>query len=112
MRFRISLIPAAVGTIWFFSTSQAASRPEDDLAVAIKTFFGKSFTPDWSGIEALPGVQWAPLPPTMLQNCLPDGGCFSRQGRTTIGGRNLAVTATGARGSVTNVYLRNATAPF
>ena len=35
----------------------------------------------------------------MLQNCLPDGGCFTRQGMLVTEGRNLVVIATGARTS-------------
>jgi hypothetical protein len=48
----------------------------------------------------------------MLKNCLPDGGCFTRQGTAAFGGRNLVVIATGARSIVSNIYFRNATAPF
>lgn len=110
MRSRLTRMPMAVLLLSAFV--HAAGSPEDDLAAVIKAFYGKSFAADWQGIEALPGVQWAPLPPTMLQNCLPDGGCFTRQGKATIGGRNLIVLATGARQIVSNLYLRNATAPF
>lgn len=67
---------------------------------------------DWDGLESLPGIKWAPLPPTSLKNCLPDGGCFARQGSATIDGRSITVMATGARTIVMNLYLRNAGAPF
>jgi hypothetical protein len=40
---------------------------------------------DWSGLDALPGIKWAPLPPRSLQNCLTDGGCFARQGVVKFG---------------------------
>ncbi len=89
----------------------APAGPETDLAAVVKTYFGTSFAADWQGIEKLPGIQWAPLPPTSLQNCLPDGGCFTRQGRLQIGGRNFVVVATGARTMVNNLYLRSAAAP-
>jgi hypothetical protein len=114
MRCRLSLTLAATSMAFLLLPflAPAAGKPEDDLAAVIKAFYGKSFAADWQSIEVLPGIQWVPLPPTMLQNCLPDGGCFTRQGKATIGGRNLAVLATGARQIVSNLYLRNATAPF
>ncbi len=114
MRFPLSCaaLVAAAAYLLFSSSARAAGKPEDDLAAVVKVFYSQSFTADWSGLEALPGVQWAPVPPTMLQNCLPDGGCFSRPGKAVIGGRNLVAVASGARTIVSNLYLRNATAPF
>ena len=113
MRFPPSLAAVApLACLLFSSPAGAAGKPEDELAAAIKAFYSPSFTSDWSGLEALPGIQWAPLPPTMLKNCLPDGGCFSWQGKATIGGRNLLAVASGARTIVGTLYLRNATAPF
>ncbi len=114
MRFPLSLaaVSATVAWLLFSPPAGAAGKPEDELAAAIKAFYSASFTADWSGLEALPGIQWAPLPPTALANCLPDGGCFSRLGKATIGGRNLVAVASGARTIVGHLYLRNATAPF
>jgi hypothetical protein len=114
MRFPLSLTAAvaALAFVLFSPPAGAAGKPEDELAAAIKIFNGESFATDWSGLEALPGIQWAPLPPASLQNCLPDGGCFSRQGKAMIGGRGLIAVASGARTIVGNLYLRNATAPF
>ena len=43
------------------------------------------FNTDGSGLDALPGIRWAPLPPSSLQNCLPDAGCFARQGVVKFG---------------------------
>ncbi|MBZ5574900.1 MAG: hypothetical protein LAO09_23850 [Acidobacteriia bacterium] len=94
------------------SSAHATSSPEDELVATVKIVLRKSFNTDWEGLEQLPKIKWAPLPPTMLQNCLPDGGCFTRQGTATIGGRNLMVIATGARTIVSNLYFRNMTAPF
>lgn len=88
------------------------SAPEDELVAIVKQFAALPQPPGWDGIEALRGIRWAPLPPAALQNCAPDGGCFSRQGVATVGGRQLAVIATGARSMVLNVYLRNTGAPF
>src|SRR5215510_1531605 len=62
---------------------------------------------NWSGLEALPGIKWAPLPQTSLQNCLPDGGCFARQGVAKFGDHSFTVIASGARTFVTNIYFRS-----
>jgi hypothetical protein len=101
-----------VVSLCLLSAAYATSSPEDELVATVKMVLGKSFNTDWDGLEQLPKIKWAPLPPTMLQNCLPDGGCFTRQGATTIGGRNLMVIATGARTIVSNLYFRNMTASF
>ena len=70
MRFPLPLAAsvAALASLLFSSPARAAGKPEDDLAATIKAFYSQSFTADWSGPEALPGIQWAPLPPTMLKN--------------------------------------------
>ena len=47
----------------------------------------------------------------MLTNCMPDGGCFARQGTMTVAGRNLIVFASGARTIVSHVYFRNRRRP-
>ncbi len=88
------------------------ASPQDELVVIVRAFAGMSHPADWRGIEQLPGIRWAPLPPTALQSCAPDGNCFVRRGETTIGGRRLAVLATGARTMVFNIYLRNGGAPI
>jgi hypothetical protein len=111
-KFLIFAIAAAFALLSLEPLLHAAGKPEDELAGTIKAFFNKNFVTDWAGLEALPGVKWAPLPPASLQNCLADGGCFARQGAAAIGGRRLVAIATGARTIVSNVYLRNVTAPF
>ena len=75
----------------------AAATPEDTLAQDVKIILGKSFNNDWQGLDQIPGIKWAPMPPTMLTNCMPDGGCFARQGTMTVAGRSLTVLASGAR---------------
>jgi hypothetical protein len=114
MRFPLSFTAAvaALAIPLLTSSAGAAGKPEDELAAAIKAFYSPAFTAEWSALESLPGIQWAPLPPATLQNCLPDGGCFSRPGKAVIGGRNLIAIASGARTMVGHLYLRNATAPF
>jgi hypothetical protein len=32
------------------------------LIEAVKVALGKNFNTDWSGLDALPGIKWAPLP--------------------------------------------------
>ena len=113
MKLRLSVLTAAASyALLIQPTAHAAGKPGDELAALITTFYGKTFNSDWAGVEKIPGIQWAPLPPTSLQNCLPDGGCYTRQGKAVVAGRNLVVIATGARSIVMNLYLRNASAPF
>lgn len=86
--------------------------PEGDLAGMVKAYLAMSLPADWNGLDQIPNVRWAPLPPTALRNCLPDGGCFTRQGSATVGGRTMTVIATGARTMVLNIFLRNTGAPI
>jgi hypothetical protein len=101
----------AISSFCFFISARAV-QPEGQLAQTVKQILSKTFTPDWQGIEKLSGIQWAPLPPTMLTNCLPDGGCFTRQGTLVLGDRKFLVLASGARTIVSHIYFRNATAPI
>jgi hypothetical protein len=104
----VRVVIATVGLLGTLSIAQTAGTPEASLASIVKTFLASNYDTDWSGLEKLPGIKWAPLPPMMLQNCLPDGGCFTRQGTASIGGQSMSVLATGARTIVSHVYLRNA----
>jgi len=89
-----------------------AGQSEDELAATLGQMLGKRFVADWQGVEALKAVDWAPLPPRMLRDCLPDGGCFARQGTARIGDRTLGVLASGARDFVSHLHLRNPGPPF
>lgn len=102
----------AILMLFCMASSTYAAGPEDQLVGAVKVALGKGFNTDWSGVEALPGIKWAPLPPVSLQNCLPDGGCFTRQGVATFGDRSLVVIASGARTIVTNLYFRGKAKPM
>ena len=106
------VVVSLVASLCLASYALAASAPEEALAQDVKILLGKSFNTDWQGLEQLPGIKWAPLPPTALQNCMPDGGCFARQGTMSIAGRNLIVFATGARTIVSHVYFRNTGSPI
>ncbi|MEP7344206.1 MAG: hypothetical protein ABI877_03010 [Gemmatimonadaceae bacterium] len=106
------VVSAVSASIMLLSAFQQARKPEEEFVGIIKAYLGMSLPTDWEGIEKLPNLRWAQLPPTSLQNCLPDGGCFTRQGTATIGGRNLVVVATGARTMVSHIYFRNGAAPL
>ncbi len=106
-RLRMAPSVATLACVVSLCAFQTQVAPEDDLAAIVKAYAGLAQPADWRAIEQLPGIRWAPLPPTALQNCAPDGNCFARQGAATIGGRPIAVIATGARTMVFNIYLRN-----
>jgi len=89
-----------------------AAAPEDDLVRVLAAPLAKNFESDWSSVDKLRSVRWAPLPPKMLQNCAPDGGCFTREGLVEVGGRKLTLVATGARMMAGNFYFRNTGAAF
>jgi hypothetical protein len=108
---RIRVFPAFIvilAGLCPIAPAQSTGGTETAIATIARIFLSPSYNTDWSGLEKLPGIKWAALPPTALQNCLPDGGCFARQGTAILGGKNLSVLATGARTIVTHLYLRNA----
>jgi hypothetical protein len=86
--------------------------PESDMVGIVKAYLAMSLPADWANLDQLPAIRWAAMPPTSLQNCLPDGGCYTRQGTATVGGRNLTVMATGARTMVLNIFFRNSGPPL
>ena len=83
---RLSFLSVAVAILISFcqGSSAHAARREEQLVEAVKVALGKNFITDWSGLDALPGIKWAPLPPASLQRCLPDGGCYVRQGHGVL----------------------------
>ena len=95
-----------------FTSVPVRASPEDELTALLVAPLGKGFVSDWRAIESMRRVRWAPLPPKMLDSCLPDGGCFTRDGVTEVAGRRIDVRATGARTMVGNFYFRNVGAPF
>ncbi len=94
------------------STFHPQVTPEQEFVALIKSYATLGLPADWSALDRLRGVTWAPLPPTSLTNCAPDGGCFARQGLTRIAGRPIALVASGARTMVMHLYFRNSGAPF
>lgn len=112
-RTRAVALVGTLGSVALLAAFQKASpAPEDELVAVVRAFASMPQPADWRGIEQLPGIRWAALPPVSLSNCAPDGSCFARQGAITIGGRQFAVAATGARTMVFQVYLRNGGAPL
>ncbi len=108
-----SRVLAAAMTSWcLVSGAASAGTPEEELVTTLKTLLAPGGFGDWSGIERVKTLEWAPLPPTMLEHCLPDGGCFTRQGVGTFGGRKLVAIATGARTFPNFIYLRNTGVPI
>ena len=113
--------PAAAAGGAFASPPGAGAAPPDadgtpasaaaEFAALVRAILAPSFAADWRGIEALKQVDWAPLPPKSLRDCLPDGGCHVRQGTAYLGGRPFGVLASGGRGLVTHFHLRNAGEP-
>lgn len=101
------LIAAGLAGVVIQHSMLPAQTPEAEFAAVVVTWLGLSHPADWESLERLPHVRWAPLPPAPRQNCLPDGGCFTRQGMATIGGRSLTVVAAGARTMVFQLYIRN-----
>ena len=112
MRITSLGVAAALAAIPLLSGSRAGPTPADQFAGIAKAYLGMSLPSDWEGIEKLPGTKWAPLPPTSLKNCLPNGDCFARQGTASVGGRNMTVVATGARTMVVHLLFRNMSAPL
>jgi hypothetical protein len=67
-------VEGAFLSVALLSAFQAGRKPEGEFAGVVRTYLSMGLPTDWEGIEKLPGLKWAPLPPTMLQN----GGCFTR----------------------------------
>lgn len=109
---RVSHTMALIGSVALFTAFRPSATPEQDLVAIVKAWVMMPQPGDWSSLDKLPGIRWAPLPPSSLTNCLSDGGCFARQGVATIAGRNVAILASGARTMVFNLYFRNGGAPF
>ncbi len=83
----------------------ATGRAAADVVALIKGMMAHGS--DWQSIEEVKAVAWKPLPPNMLQDCLPDGGCFTRYGAAKIGGQPVTLMVTGARTMTFNFYVKN-----
>jgi hypothetical protein len=107
---RISLtnlaLVASLVLIGLGAPALATGKAGDDVAGLIKSLMTHGGA-DWSAVADIKAITWEPLPPTMLQDCLPDGGCFTRNGSAKIGGQPVSLLATGARTMVFNFYIKN-----
>lgn len=108
----LKIVIAGWAWICLSPAASAIPTPEDELAGIFKLLLAKNASTEWTAVERIPGSKWAPLPPASLNNCLPDGGCYARQGTLALGGRSLVLIATGARTIVSHIYLRNRGAAF
>jgi hypothetical protein len=108
----LKIVIAGWAWICLSPAASAIPTPEDELAGIFKLLLAKNASTEWTAVERIPGSKWAPLPPASLNNCLPDGGCYARQGTLALGGRSLVLIATGARTIVSHIYLRNTGAAF
>lgn len=108
--FRSLFIASLIIPAPFAVNRQIPSKPEDQVAAIVEAFMKRQST-DWEGLEGIPGIRWAPLPPQSLKECLPDGGCFTRLGQSSAEGRTMNLMATGARTIVSNLYIRNMGTP-
>lgn len=112
VRPRILALATPLAAILLLSGFQAAPGADTQLAAVVRAWLAMGQPADWGSLDQLPNIRWAALPPTSLQNCLPDGGCYARQGAATIGGRTVAMVASGARTMVMNLYFRNTAVPL
>jgi hypothetical protein len=97
---------ASLVLIGLGGTALATGKTGDGVAGLIKSLMTHGGA-DWSSVEDVKAIAWKPLPPKMLQDCLPDGGCFTRNGSAKIGGQPVSLLATGARTMVFNFYIKN-----
>lgn len=110
MRMSVKAALAAILIVCVSACAGAAGKPADELVGVIKALMANSA--DWRSIEKVTQIKWAPLPPNMLDNCLPDGGCFSRNGTLSPGGEPMTIMASGARTMVGNFYIKNSGTPI
>ncbi|MDZ4674248.1 MAG: hypothetical protein SGI84_07330 [Gemmatimonadota bacterium] len=109
---RTSLLVLTIAIAGRPAAAQTPPPADAQLAGLVKSWLAIGQPADWGSLDRLAGIRWAALPPTSLQNCLPDGGCYARQGAATIAGRSLAFVASGARTMVMNLYIRNTATPI
>lgn len=67
---------------------------------------------DWNDLEKVSAIQWAPLPPIMLDKPTADGNYFRRNGITNIGNHSWKVYAAGARTMIMSLHFMNEGAPI
>jgi hypothetical protein len=111
-RHPLGVVALAFAALTLLPAFRTTRGPEDEFAGIVVAFLDPEFETGWEHLDQLPLIQWAALPPTSLEHCLPDLGCYTREGRLALASRTMTVVATGARTIVSNVYFRNASAPL
>jgi hypothetical protein len=106
---RFAVVLVAFASLLSGPAAEAQSAAVPDL---VKAFLKADASNDWQLVETLPGTKWAPQQPKELNDCLPTGDCYARQGVATLGGRNMAAIAAGARTMVFSLFIRNTAAPL
>jgi hypothetical protein len=106
---RVTRMFAAIVTsallVGFAGAALATGKAADDAAQLIKSLMAHGGA-DWGSIDDVKAIAWKPST-NMLDDCLPDGGCFTRSGSAKIGGQPVSLLATGARTMVFNFYIKN-----
>ena len=104
----IRAISAAFAAVALLAAFQGAKKPEEEFSALIQAFLDKKANTMWDALDKLPGVKWSATPQRELSSCMADGNCYARQGAATIGGKNVAIIAAGARSIVMSLYARSA----
>jgi len=102
---------AVITPVILLAQAPAVVEPRQELTGIIQGFLEKTASDDWDDLEKLPRIRWT-SPLTALQNCLPDGNCYARQGTATFAGKTFATIGAGARTFAVSLYLRNASSPL
>ena len=109
-RSMLRVVVVAFVAVVLLSAARSATRQNAEFVAIVKALLAPDLNTDWEGLDGVPGVRWAAV--RSLDNCLPDGGCYTRQGAAVLAGRNLTIFASGARTIFSYVYIRNGSAPF
>jgi len=67
---------------------------------------------DWHYLEKATDIQWAALPPKMLDKPMSDRYYFQRKGLINLGSQSITIVAGGAREMVMAFYILNQAAPL
>src|SRR5687767_1880118 len=71
---------AAFLVIVAFLLPGQAGAQAPEVVDLVKPFLKADSNTEWHAVETLRGMQWAPLPPKELGDCLPTGDCYARRG--------------------------------
>lgn len=99
------------------TASSSVSVAAQDFAKLIYGLMKPTTSPsntfyDWRFIEAAPQVQWAALPPVMLDKPMMDSYYYRRDGVARVDSQPINVIAGGARTMVMAFYFKNSGVPL